>query len=74
MTAVSKSMPEYFDKIITSIKTVCSLDQSGETETVGVCSLALKLGYSLKKCMAIFTGKLALKVAPYSFLTAHKLI
>ena len=49
--------PEHFDLIIASVKSLCSFDQSGKTSTVGIPSLALKLGHSLRKCTAILMGK-----------------
>ena len=49
--------PEHFDLIIASVKSVCSFDQSGKTSAIGIPSLALKLGHSIRKCAAILTGK-----------------
>jgi len=49
--------PEHFGLIIASIKSLSSYDQSGKTSTVGISSLALMLGHSLRKCAAILTGK-----------------
>ena len=49
--------PEHFDLIIASVTLLCSFDQSGKTSGVGVPSLALKLGHSLRKCAAILNGK-----------------
>ncbi len=49
--------PVYFDGIIFSVKRLCSFDELGNTRSVGVLSLALKLGYSVKKCIAILTGE-----------------
>ena len=57
MTLKDFMKPQYFDKIIISVKNVCGFEESGKTKTVGVPSLALKLGYSLKKCTAILTGQ-----------------
>ena len=57
MTLKDFMKPQYFDKIIISVKNVCGFEESGKTKTVGVPSLALKLGYSLKKCMATLTGQ-----------------
>ena len=57
MTLKDFMKPQYFDKIIISVKNMCGFEESGKTKTVGVPSLALKLGYSLKKCMAILTGQ-----------------
>ncbi|KAL9977833.1 hypothetical protein ACROYT_G015285 [Oculina patagonica] len=47
----------YFDEIISSVKSLCSFDELGKTRSVGVHSFKLKLGYSLKKCIAILTSK-----------------
>ena len=49
--------PQYFDQIIISVKNVCSFEESGKPQTAGVPSLALKLGYSLKKCSVTLTGQ-----------------
>ena len=38
------------------MKNLCSVDQSGKSKAVGIPSLALKLGYSLKKCTGILAG------------------
>ena len=57
MTLQDYMKPEYFDRLITSVKTLCSFEESGKTKAVGTPSLALKLGFSLKKCIAILTGK-----------------
>ena len=48
---------EHFGLIIASIKSLSSFDQSGKTGTVGISSLTLMLGHSLRKCAAILTGK-----------------
>lgn len=53
MTLKDYMKPEYFDEII---KKLCSFDESGKAKAVGIPSLALKLGYSLKKCTAILAG------------------
>lgn len=53
MTLKDFIKPQYFDKIIISVKNVCGFEESGKTKIVGVPSLAVKLGYSLEKCMAI---------------------
>ena len=49
--------PEYFDRLIASVKTLCNLEESGKTKAVSTPSLALKLGFCLKKCIAILRGK-----------------
>ena len=60
--------PAEFHLIIASVKSVCSFDQSGKTSAIGIPSLAMKLGHSLRKCAAILTGK-ALRQNDNVFLT-----
>ena len=57
MTLQDYMKPEYFDMLITSVKTLCSFEESGKTKAVRTPSLALKLGFSLKKCITILIGK-----------------
>ena len=57
MTLQDYMKPEYFDRLITSVKTLCSSEESGKTKEVCTPSLALKLGFSLKKCITILIGK-----------------
>ncbi|KAJ8048984.1 Breast cancer type 1 susceptibility protein-like [Holothuria leucospilota] len=47
--------PERFDVVVGAVKEVSKFDQAGTTK-VGVPSMALKLGHSLKKCAAIVRG------------------
>ena len=50
--------PGKFDLIIEAVRSVCSYQfpESGNRATIGIPSLALKLGNSLRKCAAIVRG------------------
>ena len=48
--------PEYFDHIVASVKTLCNFEQSS-AKSVGIPSLALKLGHAINKCITIQRGK-----------------
>ena len=48
--------PEYFDHIVASVKTLCNFEESS-AKSVGIPSLALKLGHAINKCITIQRGK-----------------
>lgn len=50
--------PEYFDDIITDIKNLCSLISTSNSDRpqFNIPSMALKLGHSLRKCIAVEKG------------------
>ena len=49
--------PEYFDRLITSVKMLHNFEESGQTKAVCTPSLAMKLWFCLKMCIAILRGK-----------------
>ena len=53
--------PECFDRLITSVKTLCNFEEAEKTKVECTSSLALKLWFSLKKCIAILKGKALLE-------------
>ena len=57
MTLQDYMKPEYFDRLISSVKALCSFEESGNKKAVCIPSLALKLWFSLKKCITILIGK-----------------
>jgi hypothetical protein len=58
MTLADYLKPQHFDHIITATRQLCSFDKITEksSKKVGVPSLALKLGYQIKKCIFVIQG------------------
>ncbi|CAG9818123.1 unnamed protein product [Phaedon cochleariae] len=50
--------PKYFDHIVDSVETICEVSRKkNEKMEYGIPSLALKLGHSLRKCVAYLRGQ-----------------
>lgn len=49
--------PENFDEVVAAVRSLCRFEEKATRKTVGIPSLALKLGYSLKKCLYILKGQ-----------------
>ena len=49
--------PGKFDTVVDAVKTLCAFDVQDGHQNVGTPSLALKIGYALKKCANIIIGK-----------------
>lgn len=51
-------LPKYFDVIVNAVKKLARMEQNqNERSEFGVPSLALKIGYSLKKCGGVLRGE-----------------
>ncbi len=46
-----------FDTVVDAAKMLCMFEIQGSQQNIGTPSLALKVGYALKKCVNIIVGK-----------------
>ena len=53
--------PSMFDRVVSAVKTLCTFEVTDGQQNVGTPSLALKIGYVLKRCVNIVIGQ-ALRV------------
>ena len=53
--------PSMFDRVVSAVKTLCAFEVTDGQQNVGTPSLALKIGYVLKRCVNIVIGQ-ALRV------------
>ena len=50
-------VPTMFDQVVEAVKTLCAFEVKNGKQDVGTPSLALKIGYGLKKCVNVVIGK-----------------
>ena len=50
-------IPENFDDVVSAVRNLCRFEEGATRKKVGIPSLALKLGYSIKKCLYILKGQ-----------------
>ena len=49
--------PKKFDTVVEAVKELCAFETEEGQQSVGTPSLALKIGYALKKCVEVVVGK-----------------
>lgn len=50
-------VPNMFDKVVIAVKALCDFAVRDGKQNVGTPSLALKIGYGLKKCVNVVVGR-----------------